>query len=81
MNEHRSTVHFVDLCEITADVTKLKKSIQPQHNPGAAKYYLLDFDVVLLFGLTELKAQIAWTRNVSHRFSPEYCNVSDATVI
>ena len=77
-NDHCSTVNFVDLCEITADVTKLKKSIQPQINPGAGKYCLLDFDVVLLLGLTELKAQIAWTRNVSERFSPEY---ADAKVI
>ncbi|KAF8624902.1 hypothetical protein AX14_011703 [Amanita brunnescens Koide BX004] len=56
--------HFADLCEVTADVTKFKSSIKP-HNYRGAKYYVLEFDIVLLFGLTELKAQIAWTRNGS----------------
>jgi hypothetical protein len=64
-----STVHFTDLCEVTADMTKLKGSIQPQTNHRGAKYCVLDFDIVLLFGLTELKAQIAWTQNVRHKFT------------
>lgn len=73
-----STVHFVDLCEVTADVTNLKSSIQPRTNNRGAKYYTVAYEVVLLFGLTELKAQIAWTQNVSHRFSLKYCHASDA---
>ena len=69
-------MHFADLCEVTADLTKLKKKclIQPQTNHRGAKYYVLKFDIVLLFGLTELKAQLAWTENVSHRFSLKFCN-------
>ena len=60
-----STARFVDLCEITADVTKVKNSIQREYNPrGGVPFYQLKFDVVLLFGLTELKAQIAWIENV-----------------
>ncbi|KAF8632110.1 hypothetical protein AX15_002041 [Amanita polypyramis BW_CC] len=56
--------HFVDLCVVTADVSKVKESIRPQTNPNTgAVYYELHFDVVLLFGLTELKAQIAWKEN------------------
>jgi len=65
--------HFANLCEITADMTKLKSSIQPKKNHFGAKYYDVDFDVVLLFGLTELKAQIAWKHNVSHRFPRTGC--------
>ena len=49
-------------------MTSLKGSIQPKKNQFNAKYYVLDFEVVLLFGLTELKAQIAWKQNVSFRF-------------
>lgn len=49
-------------------MTKLKGSIQPKKNYLGANYYTLNFDVVLLFGLTELKAQIAWKQNVSFRF-------------
>ena len=78
VNDHLSTAHFVDLCEITVDMTKLKSSIRPRTNQRGAKYYVVNFDVVILFGLTELKAQMAWTQDVSRRFSPEYCNVSDA---
>ena len=59
---------FADLCEVSADMTKLKGSIQPKKNYLGANYYTLNFDVVLLFGLTELKAQIAWKQNVSFRF-------------
>jgi hypothetical protein len=59
-------VHFSDLCEVTADVAAVKKSTWPQLNlRSGATYYTLKFDVVLLFGLTELKAQIAWIENVS----------------
>ena len=78
--ENLPTAHFADLCEVTADVTKFKSSIKP-HNYRGAKYYVLEFDIVLLFGLTELKAQIAWTENVGHRFSPKHYNVSDVIFI
>ena len=75
--ENLPTAHFADLCEVTADVTKFKSSIKP-HNYRGAKYYVLEFDIVLLFGLTELKAQIAWTRNVSRSSSQDDSNdVSD----
>lgn len=29
------------------------------------KYYTISYDIVLLFGLTELRAQIAWKEDVS----------------
>ena len=32
---------------------------------GKGVFFELHFDVVLLFGMTELKAQIAWEENVS----------------
>ena len=52
-----------------ADVTEVKKSIRPECNPcSGATYYTLNFDVILLFGLTELKAQIAWIENVGFTF-------------
>lgn len=69
MNEYLSAVHFPDLCEVTADITKLKSSIRPQTNHRGTKFFIVKFDVILLFGLTELKAQIAWTQSVSRGFS------------
>ena len=61
---------------MTADVSGVKSSIRPQTNPKTGVvYYNLYFDVVLLFGLTELKAQIAWIENVS--LSPPHNALSD----
>ena len=68
-NAHLSAVHFSGLCEVTADMTKLKSSTKPQTNHRGVRYYTLRYDIVLLLGLTELKAQIAWMENVSDRFS------------
>ena len=32
---------------------------------GKGNFYSVDYDIILLFGMTELKAQIAWKENVS----------------
>ncbi|KAK2464384.1 hypothetical protein APHAL10511_003531 [Amanita phalloides] len=62
---------FPDLCTVAADLSKLKKSIKPQTNyKTGAKYFPVEFDVVLLFGLTELKAQIAWMQNGVEKRGP-----------
>jgi hypothetical protein len=61
--------HFSDLCEVTADLFDAKKSVLPEMNLMTGElYYRLHFDIVLLFGLTELKAQMAWMENVSNFF-------------
>ncbi|KAK2462911.1 hypothetical protein APHAL10511_005109 [Amanita phalloides] len=59
---------FEDNCEIEADLTGLPLTVRRN---GAEEYYRVDFDVVLLFGLTErLKAQIAWKqKGVENRAS------------
>ncbi|KAI6044886.1 hypothetical protein EDC04DRAFT_2889550 [Pisolithus marmoratus] len=52
---------YTKLCTIYADTSKLTSSLQPRRRPnGVGVYYTLNFDVVMLFGLTELKAQISW---------------------
>ena len=35
---------------------------------GGGIFYRVDYDLVLLFGMTELKAQVAWRENVSSFF-------------
>ena len=68
----QSSERFIDLCEVTADLTEVKSSIKPQYNSSnGTKFYTLQFDVVLLFGLTELQAQIAWIEDVRLSFSPD----------
>ncbi|KAJ3881321.1 hypothetical protein F5051DRAFT_458832 [Lentinula edodes] len=50
-------------CIVTADTSKISATLVPRRNPTGYEYFQLNFDVVLLFGLTELKAQIAWQEN------------------
>lgn len=52
---------FTTLCNVIGDTSTIAHSLRPQRAPGGDDYYCLDFDVVLLFGLTELNAQISWT--------------------
>jgi hypothetical protein len=54
---------FSRLCIVQADMSHIV--LQPQRGKGGAIYYQRYFDIVLLFGLTELKAQICWTEDVS----------------
>lgn len=48
---------FFDLCVVTADTSKLPK---PKIKNPRGSHHEVSFEVVLLFGLTELKAQLAW---------------------
>jgi hypothetical protein len=52
--------HFTTMCHVIADTSTIAHSLRAQRAPGVDDYYSLHFDVILLFGLTELKAQISW---------------------
>jgi hypothetical protein len=57
---------YSTLCIVEADVSRLAMSLSPRSRPSDGRqYYVLHFDVVLAFGLTELTAQICWIDNVS----------------
>lgn len=51
---------FTILCEVEADLSSCGGITRRQKFDGSGVYYTASFDVVLLIGLTELKAQIAW---------------------
>ena len=55
---------FSNACIVTADVSHISSQLPVGKSPSGASYYIFNFDVVLLFGLTELKAQIAWKKDV-----------------
>ncbi|KAF8554802.1 hypothetical protein OG21DRAFT_1522180 [Imleria badia] len=62
---------FTPLCNVIADTSKIAGSLRPQQAAGGGDYYHLSFDVILLFGLTELKAQISWDdMGVEKRYDP-----------
>ena len=53
--------NYSKLCTIEADLSLvIQRKVK-----GFRSYYTVHFDIVLLFGMTELKAQIAWKENVS----------------
>jgi len=60
---------YSTLCVIKADTTELCKSLRPKVYK-AGKYYVIKFEVVLVLGLTELKAHICWEENGIKRRSP-----------
>ena len=63
---------FTTICIVDADLSsEFKRSFQPRINRNNGHlYYVLDFDIIILFGLTELKAQMAWKENVGDTSLP-----------
>jgi len=54
---------FSTLCTVTADTRQMAKLLKPRYGPNQVPYYRLHYKIILLFGLTELKAQISWMEN------------------
>jgi len=59
-----NTANFMKLCSIDADVSHLP--LEPLINKEGVSYFQSPrFSVLLLFGLTEIMASIAWNEDVS----------------
>ncbi|KAG1746342.1 hypothetical protein EDB19DRAFT_1848493 [Suillus lakei] len=54
---------FTKLCTITADLREVSRTLHQ------SKCYKIEYDVIVLFGHTELKAQISWKEKVRDSFS------------
>ena len=64
---------FSTLCYVAADISHIKTP----HRIGPHKvYYTANFDVIFSFGLTELKAFIAWEENVRKILVIESCTAN-----
>jgi hypothetical protein len=60
--------NYTQLCSIEADFSQVP--LLPQSKAtGTGSVYIIEFEIILLFGTTELKAQIAWKENVSFYLS------------
>ena len=59
--------NFSTLCDITADASGMTKV--PKLGINEKYYWQQDYSIILLFGLTELKAQISWMEDVRLYFS------------
>jgi hypothetical protein len=65
-----NSASFSTLCTIHTDLSELSRTLRPKQSAlDQSDYYLVDFEVILLFGQTELKAQICWKHKVRALFS------------
>lgn len=55
--------NYTKLCTITVDLSHLPLQARPKAT-GRGTFFRLDYEIVLLFGLTELKAQVTWKEKV-----------------
>jgi hypothetical protein len=58
-----SVENYTELCTIEVDLSQFPLSPRLRSS-GQGIIYRVEYDVVLLFGLTELKAMLAWKENV-----------------
>jgi len=59
------TENYMELCTVVADISHLP---QPAKEGPTGYYYEVYYDIVLIFGLTELQIMVAWEENVSLKF-------------
>ncbi|KAK0434116.1 hypothetical protein EV421DRAFT_1909621 [Armillaria borealis] len=58
------------LCSITVDTHEAAKGLKLQRRPDGKGFFKLDYDIILLFGKTELKAQICWKEDGVEKCGP-----------
>ncbi|KAJ6493407.1 hypothetical protein C8R45DRAFT_186846 [Mycena sanguinolenta] len=58
------------VCKVEADTSRLTKYPTYQRGSPSSKFYELKFDIILSFGLTELKAQISWIEDGIEKRGP-----------
>ncbi|KAG5718628.1 hypothetical protein E4T56_gene16512 [Termitomyces sp. T112] len=61
---------YTTLCTVVSDVSKLKQNLRRKRGRDGRFYYCLDYDIILQFGLTELKAQTCWREHGQEKRSP-----------
>jgi len=54
---------YPTICTVEADTKSIARSLKPIHGVDGP-YYVLNYDIVLTFGTTEMKAQVAWKEKV-----------------
>ncbi|EIW80580.1 hypothetical protein CONPUDRAFT_105634 [Coniophora puteana RWD-64-598 SS2] len=60
---------FSQLCTVFADTSDIAQDLEPKTRNGHT-FYKVSFDVIILFGLTELQAQIRWLEKGVEKRSP-----------
>ncbi|THU90492.1 hypothetical protein K435DRAFT_781211 [Dendrothele bispora CBS 962.96] len=58
---------YTTLCTVVADASK---AVKPNSRGKGSSYYTVDFKMILLLGLTEMKAQLSWMEDGVEKRSP-----------
>jgi len=61
---------FSVVCTVTADTSGVARTMAPKRGANGMQYYCQDYDIILMFGLTELKAQISWMEDGNEKRGP-----------
>ncbi|KAF8132021.1 hypothetical protein EV363DRAFT_1583618 [Boletus edulis] len=61
---------FSNLCTVHADTSQVSKTLSPRRGFAGLQFYRQQFSIVLMFGLTELQAQISWMENGVEKGGP-----------
>jgi hypothetical protein len=61
---------FSTLCNVHADTSKVARTISPRRGYAGLQFFRQEFSIVLMFGLTELQAQLCWKEDGIERRSP-----------
>lgn len=70
---------FSTLCTVRADTSKIAQKLTPKRSADGSTFYSLEIKVILLFGLTELKAVIGWKDGVSHHCLDDAASLTSAS--
>ena len=58
---------FSNLCTVHADTSQVSKTLSPRRGFAGLQFYRQQFSIVLMFGMTELQAQISWVEDGTER--------------
>ncbi|PBK90614.1 hypothetical protein ARMGADRAFT_1166925 [Armillaria gallica] len=58
------------LCRVTADAREAAKSLELQRRPDGKSFFKFDYELVLVFGLTELQAYVSWKHKGKEKRGP-----------
>ncbi|KIJ17542.1 hypothetical protein PAXINDRAFT_9487 [Paxillus involutus ATCC 200175] len=61
---------FSNLCTVHADTSQVSKTLSPRRGFAGLQFYRQQFSIVLMFGLTELQAQISWKKDGEEKRGP-----------
>ncbi|KAG8794422.1 hypothetical protein FRC12_024574 [Ceratobasidium sp. 428] len=56
--------NWTAVCDVSANVQDIKSIMVRKYNPGVGPYFVLEFQIAIQFGGTQLSAHIEWEQNV-----------------